>query len=41
MQLQKMIGWGLVTLEGQESIFVKITFELRAQWQENRSFDNV
>lgn len=28
-------------MEGQNSIFVKVTFELRAEWQENRSLDNI
>lgn len=28
-------------MEGQNSIFVKVTFELRAEWQENRRLDNI
>lgn len=31
---------GNTTLEGHESIFEKVTFEQRAEWQENRSLDN-
>lgn len=27
-------------MEGHESIFEKVTFEQRAEWQENRSLDN-
>lgn len=32
---------GVVTLEGQESVLVKVAFELRAKWRENRSLENV
>ena len=32
---------GVVTLEGQESVLVKVAFELRAEWRENRSLENV
>lgn len=28
-------------MEEQNSIFVKVTFELRAEWQENRRLDNI
>ena len=32
---------GVMTLEGHKSILVKVTFELRAEWRENRSLENV
>lgn len=35
------VGRGEATSEGQESIFMKLTFELRVEQQENRIFVNI